>query len=79
MAVVRFAGTTGEGAVRRETEALERWLAAKDMTPAGAPVVARYDPPWTLPMFRRNEIQIEILHGSQAGRDQGSSASGTSR
>lgn len=79
VAVVRFAGTTGEGAVRRETEALERWLAAKGMTPAGAPVVARYDPPWTLPMFRRNEIQIEILQGSPADRDQGSSASGTSR
>jgi len=22
--------------------------------------LSRYDPPWTLPMFRRNEIMVEI-------------------
>jgi len=26
----------------------------------GTPQLARYDPPWTLPMFRRNEIMLEV-------------------
>jgi len=26
----------------------------------GPPQLARYDPPWTLPMWRRNEIMVEI-------------------
>ena len=24
------------------------------------PQLSRYDPPWTLPMFRRNEIMVEV-------------------
>jgi hypothetical protein len=30
------------------------------MTRIGNPHLARYDPPWTLPMFRRNEIMLEV-------------------
>jgi len=30
------------------------------VVPSGPPQLARYDPPWVLPMLRRNEIQLEI-------------------
>jgi len=26
----------------------------------GTAQLSRYDPPWTLPMFRRNEIMLEV-------------------
>lgn len=29
----------------------------------GTAKLARYDPPWTLPMWRRNEIHMETLPG----------------
>jgi len=40
-------------------ETLE-WLDRKALKLIGTPQLSRYDPPWTLPMFRRNEIMIEI-------------------
>jgi hypothetical protein len=36
-------------------------MQARKLAAAGWPAqLARYDPPWTLPMWRRNEIHIEI-------------------
>ncbi len=40
-------------------EAIE-WVAKRNLQATGQPQLSRYDPPWTLPMFRRNEIMIEI-------------------
>ena len=40
-------------------EALE-WANRKGLKVIGAPKLSRYDPPWTLPMFKRNEIMLEI-------------------
>jgi hypothetical protein len=60
IAVVVYSGLSGDDEVRAQTAALQTWMGQMNLTAAGSPVVARYDPPWTLPMFRRNEIQIEI-------------------
>ena len=32
----------------------------KTLATIGEPVLAFYNPPWTLPMFRRNEIMLEL-------------------
>jgi hypothetical protein len=60
VAVVVYPGSSGETEVRAKTAALQLWMRRMGLDAAGSPVVARYDPPWTLPMFRRNEIQIEV-------------------
>jgi len=60
MAAVRFSGFTGEGKVKERTEALLAWLEAQGMRPTAAPQLARYDPPWTLPFLRRNEVMIPL-------------------
>lgn len=60
MAVVRFSGLAGEGKVKDRTEALLAWVRAEGLEPAGAAQLARYDPPWTLPFLRRNEVLVPL-------------------
>ncbi|GGA83553.1 heme-binding protein [Neiella marina] len=59
MAVVTFSGLTGEDKVATKTQQLLAWMAENNLTPISAPKLARYNPPWTLPFFRRNEVMIE--------------------
>ena len=56
VAVVRFAGSTDDAAVRARTEALARWAAARGLRTQGDAELNRYDPPWTPPFLRRNEV-----------------------
>ncbi|MDD5001280.1 heme-binding protein [Rhodoferax sp.] len=59
-AVLRYSGFNTEAGIRKRTDELQTWLAAQNITPIGRPQLARYNPPWTLPMFRRNEVMLEI-------------------
>jgi hypothetical protein len=58
-AIVRFSGLAGEVKTAKKTEDLLVWLQAKQIKPAGAPELARYNAPWTLPFLRRNEVMVE--------------------
>ncbi|GAA5217070.1 SOUL family heme-binding protein [Corallincola platygyrae] len=58
-AVISFSGLTGEKKVSAKTTELLTWLQEKGITPRGEPELARYDPPWTLPFLRRNEVMVE--------------------
>jgi hypothetical protein len=60
VAVIRFSGFSGEEKVRDRTAELRAWMAAEGLTPAGAPQLARYDPPWVVPFLRRNEVMIPV-------------------
>lgn len=60
MAAVRFTGFTGEGRVAEKTAELLAWMKGAGLEAAGAPQLARYDPPWTLPFLRRNEILVPL-------------------
>jgi hypothetical protein len=62
-AVVRFSGLANDGAIARHTGELRAFMAGRNMTGTGEPVTAFYDPPWTLPFNRRNEIWIEVSPG----------------
>jgi hypothetical protein len=59
-AVLNFSGFNTEARVQQHTDELLAWVGAKKMTRIGNPQLARYDPPWTLPMFRRNEVMLEV-------------------
>ena len=58
-AVIRFSGLAGAKRVAQKTQDLQAWLEEKGLTARGAPELARYNPPWTLPFLRRNEILLE--------------------
>ena len=61
MAVIRFSGsTTNDSKIAKKIAELEVYVKAHSLQSTGAPVLAFYDPPWTLPFLRRNEIMLEV-------------------
>jgi hypothetical protein len=59
-AVIRFSGMGGKESLERRNKELDAFLSAKSLTPLSLPTYAFYNPPWTLPFLRRNEVLIEI-------------------
>ena len=57
---IRFNGMGGKESLERHTKELEAFLNAKNLTPLSPPTYAFYNPPWTLPFLRRNEVLIEV-------------------
>jgi hypothetical protein len=60
MAAVRYSGFWSEERYLEHKQALESWIRAKGLTVSGAPVWARYNPPFTPWFMRRNEILIPL-------------------
>ena len=58
-AVIRFSGLAREKKVATKTTELLQWLNGKSITPVSTPELARYNPPWTPPFLRRNEVLIQ--------------------
>jgi len=59
-AALVFSGLAGDEKVREKTEELLAWTKRRNFTAVGTPQLARYNPPWTLPFLRRNEILVEV-------------------
>lgn len=59
-AVVRFSGLAHEGSIRQHTDELRAYMRAHNLEAAGDAVRAFYNPPWTLPFMRRNEVWIPL-------------------
>lgn len=59
-AVARFSGRWTFATYQGHVERLLAALAADGRAPTGPPRFARFDPPWTLWFFRRNEVVIPI-------------------
>jgi hypothetical protein len=60
VAAVRFSGFATQGALERRTEELVGYIEAMGLNPASPPMYAFYNPPFTLPPLRRNEVMIEV-------------------
>ena len=60
VAVLRFSGLANPDAIASRTAELLAALRGADITPAGDPVTWFYDPPWTIPFRRRNEIAVTL-------------------
>ena len=59
-AVLRYSGLNTASKVEDKTNELLAWVKTKNWQTAGSPQLSRYDPPWTLPMWRRNELRVEV-------------------
>lgn len=60
VAVLQFTGDRSPAQVGRRTASLLMTLADNGFRVDGTPVAWFYDPPWTLPFRRRNEIAVPI-------------------
>jgi hypothetical protein len=59
-AVIEFSGIASQDSLDRHTQELNAYLAEKKIRPLSDPTYAFYNPPWTMPFLRRNEVMIEI-------------------
>ena len=59
-AVIRFSGWAGEQSLHDHTQALEAFVASHHLQALSPPSYAFYNPPWTLPFLRHNEVMLEI-------------------
>ncbi len=60
VAVLRFSGVASPEAVTARTEELLKSLRDNDIQPSGEPLTWFYDPPWTIPFRRRNEVAVSL-------------------
>ena len=60
LAVRRFSGGIGPQAVAAQTAALMRTLSDRGIEATDSPAAWFYDPPWTIPFLRRNEIVVPV-------------------
>ena len=60
VAVLRFSGLVREAAVAAQTEDLLVALENTRYRASSHAVTYFYDPPWTLPFFRRNEVVVSV-------------------
>jgi hypothetical protein len=59
-AVIQFSGLVDEEKMAKKVTDLEQWISTKQLKVLGNAELARYNPPWTLPFLRRNEVMIEV-------------------
>lgn len=64
VAAIRFSGRATDEAVRRRQAELEAFMAAQGVKAAGATIYAYYDPPFTPPFLRRNEILVPLAEAA---------------
>lgn len=60
LAVIRFSGLADNESIKLHTDELEAYIEAEKLNPIGGTVLAFYNPPWTIPFLRRNEVMIEV-------------------
>lgn len=60
-AVIRFSGLADRATLFKQTEELKLFVKSKRLTVASEPAYAFFNPPWTLPFLRRNEVMLEVV------------------
>lgn len=60
VAVIRFSGLFNQSSISSHQEKLESWVIDQGLSVTGKPQAAGYNPPFTLPFLRRNEIMIPV-------------------
>lgn len=65
-AVIRFSGRATDSRVDEHWALLTAFLDSQKIETNGRPTLNQYNPPWTLPFMRRNEIIVPIVEPLRA-------------
>jgi hypothetical protein len=57
---IKFSGSNSTKNIQIHEEKLKTFANQNDIAINGSPIYAFYNPPWTLPIMRRNEVMFEI-------------------
>lgn len=60
-AVIRFSGFNTDSNLTSHKAELMKWIEDNKITTDGEPVYAFYNPPWTPPFMKRNEVMMKIV------------------
>jgi DNA gyrase inhibitor GyrI len=63
-AVLRFSGSISEKSQNEAHARLQQWMENAGLEATSRPQYAYYDPPWTPPFLRRNEVLVRIASDS---------------
>ncbi len=58
--VIRFSGLNSNANIEQHEKMLMQYIEKKQIKTASLPKYAFYNPPWTLPFMKRNEIMVEV-------------------
>ncbi|MEM1104535.1 MAG: heme-binding protein [Pseudomonadota bacterium] len=70
VAAIQFSGFARDAKLAEKRDALMAYLARNEMQAASAPTFAFYDPPFTLPFLRRNEVLVELARAGGGAADE---------
>jgi len=59
-AVIRFSGLAKSKSLEKHTKELKAFIQAQNLLAVSKATYAFFNPPWTLPFLRRNEVMIEV-------------------
>lgn len=59
-AVIKYSGFSSKSKEQAKLQKLEEWIKKNNYKKLSNPMLAFYNPPFTPPMFRRNEIMIRV-------------------
>ena len=57
---IEFSGTNSNENVSKHEQQLLQYIQIHQIKTTGSPKYAFYNPPWTLPLLRRNEVMLQI-------------------
>ena len=58
VAILEFSGFVNENNTANRAQELLKWMDKENLISTGSIELSRYNPPWTLPFLRRNEIAV---------------------
>ena len=59
-AVIRFSGMADHDSLKQHTDELNAFIKDKKLNALSQATYAFFNPPWTLPFLRRNEVMVEV-------------------
>jgi effector-binding domain-containing protein len=60
MAIIKFSGFMNKSKIDENTTELIKWVKDNNLEMVGEPMAAGYNPPWTIPFLRTNEVMVAV-------------------